>query len=91
MPADLRLLAGNTGSGVYKDWPAEPVVVDIRGIAELGYLHRTSQVPTLRHSYTPCAHCGCREAWHHLTPGTDGYRPLLRAILLHPQALLLAW
>lgn len=69
-PADLRLLAGNTGSGVYKNWPVEPVVVDIRGIAELDYLHRTSEVPTLLPPYTPCTHCGCGEARDTLTSGT---------------------
>lgn len=32
---DFRLIAGNTGAGVYHDWPMERVLVDIKGIPEL--------------------------------------------------------
>lgn len=32
---DFRLIAGNTGAGVYHDWPMERVLIDIKGIPEL--------------------------------------------------------
>lgn len=35
--------AGNTGAGVYKNWPSEAVVVDVRGVAELAYQRTSSK------------------------------------------------
>lgn len=32
---DFRLIAGNTGAGVYHDWPMERVLIDIKGIPDL--------------------------------------------------------
>lgn len=31
----FRVLAGNTGAGVYKDWPDEPVLVSLARVEEL--------------------------------------------------------
>ena len=31
----FRVVAGNTGAGVYHDWPLERVLVDIKAIPEL--------------------------------------------------------
>ena len=31
----FRLIAGNTGAGVYHDWPLEQVLIDIHGVPEL--------------------------------------------------------
>ena len=33
--SSFRLIAGNTGAGVYHDWPLEQVLVDIKGIPDL--------------------------------------------------------
>lgn len=30
-----RIVAGNTGTGVYKDWPSEPVLVSIAQVRAL--------------------------------------------------------
>lgn len=35
--------AGNTGTGIYGNWPNEGVIVDVRHIGELNYL-RSSKV-----------------------------------------------
>lgn len=32
---DFRVIAGNTGAGVYHDWPVERVLIDIKSIPEL--------------------------------------------------------
>lgn len=32
---DFRVIAGNTGAGVYHDWPSERVLIDIKGIPDL--------------------------------------------------------
>ncbi len=32
---DIRIVAGNTGSGVYKNWPVEPVLVELKHIPQL--------------------------------------------------------
>ncbi|KAL3141630.1 hypothetical protein ABBQ32_004865 [Trebouxia sp. C0010 RCD-2024] len=32
---DFRVIAGNTGAGVYHDWPLEKVLIDIKGIPDL--------------------------------------------------------
>ena len=32
---EFRVIAGNTGAGVYHDWPLERVLVDIKGIPDL--------------------------------------------------------
>ena len=41
---DFRVIAGNTGAGVYHDWPsAERVLVDIKGIPDLARIE-TSKV-----------------------------------------------
>ena len=31
----FRLIAGNTGAGVYHDWPLEQVLINIHGVSEL--------------------------------------------------------
>ena len=31
----IRLLAGNTGPGIYKDWPAEDAIIDVKHVKEL--------------------------------------------------------
>lgn len=33
---DARMVAGNTGAGVCKDWPNAPVLIDLRGVDLLG-------------------------------------------------------
>lgn len=40
---DFRLIAGNTGAGVYHDWPSERVLIDIKGISDLSKIE-TSKV-----------------------------------------------
>lgn len=40
---DFRLIAGNTGAGVYHDWPSERVLIDIKAIPELSKIE-TSKV-----------------------------------------------
>lgn len=40
---DFRVIAGNTGAGVYHDWPLERVLIDIKGIAGLARIE-TSKV-----------------------------------------------
>ena len=40
---DFRLIAGNTGAGVYHDWPSERVLIDIKGIPDLSKIE-TSKV-----------------------------------------------
>ena len=40
---DFRVIAGNTGAGVYHDWPSERVLVDIKGIPDLARIE-TSKV-----------------------------------------------
>ena len=44
--ARMRLVAGNTGPGVYKDWPTEQErLVDVTRVAELRALERTQVRP----------------------------------------------
>ena len=31
----VRVVAGNTGSGVYKNWPVEPVLIELKHIPQL--------------------------------------------------------
>lgn len=38
MPAALS--AGNTGAGIYKNWPHDDVVIDLKRVQELRVLHR---------------------------------------------------
>ena len=45
-PDDFRLIAGNTGAGVYHDWPLERVLIDIKAIPELTRID-TSKVCSL--------------------------------------------
>lgn len=40
---DFRVIAGNTGAGVYHDWPLEKVLIDIKGIPDLARIE-TSKV-----------------------------------------------
>ena len=37
----MRLLAGNTGYGIYKDWPDEDVIINVNAIPDLHKLQRT--------------------------------------------------
>ena len=34
-PEEFRVIAGNTGAGVYHDWPLERVLIDINSIPDL--------------------------------------------------------
>ena len=34
-PEEFRVIAGNTGAGVYHDWPLERVLIDIKSIPDL--------------------------------------------------------
>lgn len=34
-PEEFRVIAGNTGAGVYHDWPWERVLIDIKSIPDL--------------------------------------------------------
>jgi hypothetical protein len=31
----IRLLAGNTGPGIFKDWPSEDAIIDVKQVKEL--------------------------------------------------------
>lgn len=31
----IRLIAGNTGPGIFKDWPDQDTLIDVRHVAEL--------------------------------------------------------
>ncbi len=34
-PEEFRVIAGNTGAGVYHDWPLERILIDIKSIPDL--------------------------------------------------------
>lgn len=42
-PLPIRIVAGNTGAGVYKDWPSghEGTIIDVTKVAELRVLETT--------------------------------------------------
>ena len=39
----IRLVAGNTGPGIYKDWPAEDALFDVRHVKELVSITQDSE------------------------------------------------
>lgn len=39
--ASVAMLAGNTGAGVYHEWPEQKVLLDVKGIPELHKLFMT--------------------------------------------------
>ena len=41
----MRLLAGNTGYGIYKDWPDEDVIINVNAIPDLHNLQCTQVLP----------------------------------------------
>ena len=41
----MRLLAGNTGYGIYKDWPDEDVIINVKSIPDLHKLHLSKVAP----------------------------------------------
>ena len=43
----VRLLAGNTGYGIYKDWPNEDVIINVNSIPDLHNLQRTQVTPCI--------------------------------------------
>lgn len=40
-PSEARVRAGNTGTGIYGDWPCEGLVVDVRQVTELNFIRST--------------------------------------------------
>lgn len=42
---EFRVIAGNTGAGVYHDWPLERVLVDIKAIPELSKIEYSKVKP----------------------------------------------
>lgn len=47
----FRVLCGNTGAGVYKNWPDEPVVISLARVAELRAVAKV-QVAPLTQTFT---------------------------------------
>jgi xanthine dehydrogenase iron-sulfur cluster and FAD-binding subunit A len=43
----FRLLAGNTGVGVYKNWPDEPVLISLNRVQELRAVSKVQVTPSL--------------------------------------------
>ncbi len=43
----FRLLAGNTGVGVYKNWPDEPVLISLNRVQELRAVSKVQVTPLL--------------------------------------------
>ena len=41
----FRVLCGNTGAGVYKNWPDEPVVISLARVAELRAVSKVQVAP----------------------------------------------
>ena len=65
--SSFRLIAGNTGAGVYHDWPLEQVLVDIKGIPDLNGI-TVSKVwdPCMKHrnpSYNSRMACTMISPW----------------------------
>ena len=53
----FRVLCGNTGAGVYKNWPDEPVVISLARVSELRAVSKVQVPPCLNvNSY-------CRWQW----------------------------
>ena len=41
----FRMLCGNTGAGVYKNWPDEPVIISLARVAELRAVSKVQVAP----------------------------------------------
>lgn len=59
--SSFRLIAGNTGAGVYHDWPLEQVLVDIKGIPDLNGI-------TVTKVWDPCRAAGLLTYMKHKSP-----------------------
>ncbi|BDA47143.1 Xanthine dehydrogenase/oxidase [Coccomyxa sp. Obi] len=68
----IRLVAGNTGPGIYKDWPAQDALFDVRHVAELLTIKQDEEGLELGGSTTieqliwalQGSHGRSHEAWH---------------------------
>ena len=38
---DIRIVAGNTGAGVYKNWPVQPILIELKHLPQLRQLSAT--------------------------------------------------
>ncbi|KAK9866574.1 hypothetical protein WJX84_009736, partial [Apatococcus fuscideae] len=40
---DIRIVAGNTGAGVYKNWPVQPILIELKHLPQLRQLSATKE------------------------------------------------